>query len=220
MSNTEKSVFWICVILTMAIAIVALVISLSKLPERVAHYNYNDALATIFSTIITVLLGWQIYSVIDISNTVKQVDALKNKLVKQSELLETQDKRNLCLIEAFQHRADVYNVEKSRRLINRYHSALKAIRQFLRAGAPHYYIPFWNLVNDLPVYLNDIRHASPRLRKLFNDRSTELEELYDEIISEIDIRSEEMAEIKKLIKEAHRMRLEIHNAPLPNGTDR
>lgn len=173
--------------------------------------NSAGVVISAFGVLVTTLVGWQVYNAIEMGNAVKQVNKLKEKLSLQSQKLEAQDKRNLCLIEAFQFRSDVYDEVKRKQLVVRYQVALQAIRQFLRAGTPSYYIPLWNLVSDLSTFLDDIRHAHPRMRKLFNDKADEFEKLYDDIISEIDKRLDEMSEIKRKIKKAHQERVKIHN---------
>lgn len=202
--------YWVGV-LTIAVAMLGIAYYNLYCSEMRFDGDSAGVLISALGVIVTALVGWQVYNAIEMGSAVKQVNDLKGKLYIQSQELAAQDKRNLCLIEAFQFRCEVYDIEKRKRLVNRYHVALKAIRQFLRAGTPSYYIPLWGLVSDLPIFLEDIRHARPRLRKIFNDRATDLEELYDDIISEIDKRIDEMGEIKKVIKEAHKTRIKIHS---------
>lgn len=202
--------YWLSA-LTVAVAILGIAYYNLYCSEMKFNGNSAGVLISALGVIVTALIGWQVYNAIEMGSAVKQVNDLKDKLALQSHKLETQDKRNLCLIEAFQFRSEVYDEVKRKKLVNRYQVALQAIRQFLRAGAPSYYIPLWGLVSDLPIFLEDIRHSHPRLRKIFNDRATDLEDLYDDIIYEIDKRIDEMGEIKKKIKQAHKTRLKIHN---------
>lgn len=202
--------FWVSV-LTVAVAFLGIAYYNLYCSEMKFDGDSAGVLISALGVIVTALVGWQVYNAIEMGSAVKQVNDLKEKLSLQSQKLEAQDKRNLCLIEAFQFRSDVYDEVKRKRLAVRYQVALQAIRQFLRAGTPSYYMPLWNLVSDLSTFLDDIHHAHPRMRKLFNDKADELEELYDDIISEIDKRIDEMGEIKKKIKQAHKARLKIHN---------
>lgn len=76
MSYNEKSLFWICIILTMCMAFTALMISLPRTVDTVnpARLDYQGTIVTAFATLVTVLIGWQIYSALGIDRRVYKAE--------------------------------------------------------------------------------------------------------------------------------------------------
>lgn len=72
MSNNEKSLFWICVILTMGMAFTALMISLPRTVDmqNPTRLDYQGTIVAIFALLVTVLIGWQIYSALGVERRV------------------------------------------------------------------------------------------------------------------------------------------------------
>ncbi|MCM1070781.1 MAG: hypothetical protein NC301_09325 [Bacteroides sp.] len=92
MSFNEKTLFWICVILTMAMAMTALMISLPRTIDftNPTRLDYQGTIVTIFAALVTVLVGWQIYSVVGIESRVRKAEKrLSNTMLR---LNEAQDK--------------------------------------------------------------------------------------------------------------------------------
>ncbi len=74
MNHANASLYWICLILTMALAISSFVISLPKTFGNLhASVNYLDAIVAIYSTFVTVLLGWQIWQTINAKGQIEQL---------------------------------------------------------------------------------------------------------------------------------------------------
>ena len=85
MSNNEKSLFWICVILTMAMAFSAMMISLPRNvdTQNPTRLDYQGTIITAFSVIVAVLLGWQIYSAIGIEKRMFKIEKRVERLILQ-----------------------------------------------------------------------------------------------------------------------------------------
>lgn len=83
MSHNEKSLFWICVILTMAMAFTALMISLPRTvdSENPISLDYQGAIVTIFSILVTILVGWQIYNAISMDKRIRRLETRINVTV-------------------------------------------------------------------------------------------------------------------------------------------
>lgn len=80
MSDNERSIFWICVILTMAMAFTALMISLPRTVrvDDSVSLDYQGTIVAIFSLLVTILLGWQIYSALEIAKRVRRNEGRVN----------------------------------------------------------------------------------------------------------------------------------------------
>lgn len=80
MSDNEKSLFWICVILTMGMAFTALMISLPRTVDiaNPTRLDYQGTIVAIFALLVTILLGWQIYSALEIANRVRRNEGRVN----------------------------------------------------------------------------------------------------------------------------------------------
>ncbi|WP_300811559.1 hypothetical protein [uncultured Duncaniella sp.] len=76
MTNNEKSLFWICVILTMSMAFTALMISLPRTADTVnpTRLDYQGTIVAIFALLVTALIGWQIYSALGIDRRVYKAE--------------------------------------------------------------------------------------------------------------------------------------------------
>lgn len=94
MSHNEKSLFWICVILTMAMAFTALMISLPRTVDiaNPTRLDYQGTIVAIFALLVTVLIGWQIYNAIGMEKRVfKAEKRIANLLFQlQNEKKKTQ----------------------------------------------------------------------------------------------------------------------------------
>lgn len=94
MSDNEKSLFWICVILTMAMAFTAIMISLPRTVDvaNPTRLDYQGTIVAIFALLVTVLIGWQIYNAIGMEKRVfKAEKRIANLLFQlQNEKKKTQ----------------------------------------------------------------------------------------------------------------------------------
>lgn len=80
MSDNEKSLFWICVILTMGMAFTALMISLPRTVDiaNPTRLDYQGTIVAIFALLVTILLGWQIYSALEMAKRVRRNESRVN----------------------------------------------------------------------------------------------------------------------------------------------
>ena len=164
--------------------------------------------------LVTALVGWQIYKSIEINSMLKNISKLEKEFIKSNNALAVQDIRNIELIEAFEckHQADKYDVGTSiSHLTIRYYSLLLAVKHFINANMQYDYNPFRDAVNKLSEVLIHIENINPNERSQFNNRMDEYETIYDDIITAIDIRIEELRELKHIIKSNHDRRHRIHN---------
>lgn len=85
MSDNEKSLFWICVILTMGMAFAALMISLPRTVDiaNPTRLDYQGTIVAIFALLVTVLIGWQIYSALDLAKHVRRNDMRVNNALNR-----------------------------------------------------------------------------------------------------------------------------------------
>lgn len=76
MNDTERSVFWICVILTMAMAFTAMMIALPRVFNIHSNINfdYQAMIVTILGIFITALIGWQIWATINVNRVIDRLD--------------------------------------------------------------------------------------------------------------------------------------------------
>lgn len=86
MNNNEKSLFWLCVILTMAMAFTALVISLPRTVDmqNPTRLDYQGTIVAIFALLVTILIGWQIYSALGIERRVFKAEKRIANLLLQT----------------------------------------------------------------------------------------------------------------------------------------
>lgn len=80
MNQTERSIFWLCVILTMAMAFTAMMISLPRTVNTVNPVNldYQGVIVSAFAVLVTILLGWQIFSALELSRAVRRNEGRVN----------------------------------------------------------------------------------------------------------------------------------------------
>lgn len=88
MGNNEKKVFWLCVIIIMALALSSVAMAL---PRTVCSetFDYQGIYVAIFAALVTLLIGWQIYNTIGLN---RQIDEANDKVANAVERLETLDR--------------------------------------------------------------------------------------------------------------------------------
>lgn len=79
MGRNERDVFWICVVMSMALALVAVALALPR-GAGAPEFDYQGVYVAIFAALVTLLIGWQIFSVLGIS---RQMDDAR-KAVRDS----------------------------------------------------------------------------------------------------------------------------------------
>lgn len=124
-SNTERSLFWICIILTMGIAIAALVISLPRTVDsrNPTSLDYQGTIVAIFALLVTALIGWQINATLGIDRRVeryeRQLQQMQNRIERTEKLVS--DKNN----EAVNYCAAMIDLYKANNESNRAEQYLK-----------------------------------------------------------------------------------------------
>lgn len=94
MNNNEKSLFWICVILTMGMALTALMISLPRTVDvqNPTRLDYQGTIVAIFALLVTVLIGWQIYNALDMAKRVRRndmrVNIALNRIIRERQRID------------------------------------------------------------------------------------------------------------------------------------
>lgn len=83
----ERSIFWICVIVCMALSITALAMALPREVDSVnpTRLDYQGVYVAIFALLVTVLIGWQINSTLGIEKKVEANDALLKERIAEIE---------------------------------------------------------------------------------------------------------------------------------------
>ncbi len=92
MSHNERSIFWICVILTMGMAFTALMISLPRTVDiaNPTRLDYQGTIVATFALLVTVLIGWQIYNAIGME---KRVFKAEKRIANMMFQLQNERKR-------------------------------------------------------------------------------------------------------------------------------
>lgn len=152
MSFNEKSLFWICVILTMGMAFTALMISLPRTVDmnNPTRLDYQGTIVAIFALLVTVLIGWQIYSAMNIEKRVSLVERYleraKSELKSEHERIgrigdTTMDysEANHCLImsivqyyEVLNRGSNLSDMEAAKHLCDCYIMSAKAMAMYLK----------------------------------------------------------------------------------------
>ena len=86
MSENERSLFWICVILTMAMAFTAMMISLPRVCDIHSNINfdYQTMIVTVLGIFVTTLIGWQIWQTIISREQIRNIEDAVHKKTKHS----------------------------------------------------------------------------------------------------------------------------------------
>lgn len=199
MSDTERSVFWICVILTMVMAFTAMMIALPRVCDIHSNINfdYQTMIVTILGVFIASLIGWQIWATINANHIIDRFDnrihtteASVERLEQQRQLLETQDQRGRNLIEAF---AEARKGDAESILSAKYMCYLNSICLFISANVPAAYQYLTQVELDLSKTLNLLEHSTDRAsQRMFIDRINDYENIYLRIITLIHQRQEDL----------------------------
>ena len=153
MSNTEKSIFWLCVILTMAMAFAALMISLPRTVDtkNPISLDYQGVIIAVFAVLVTSLIGWQIYNSLGvehkffkaekrISNMLSQLQKAKKAIKDSSQSAEDYSSGINCLsIAMIEYVQTYYNrglslEEQARHFCTSYIVSAKAIIYLIKSN--------------------------------------------------------------------------------------
>lgn len=121
----------------MAVSGLALLIALTALRRwdvplwalKTSDFNVVD----IFSILVTVLIGWQVFNAIENHKTLRRMDRLQSQFERSNRLLELQDQRAMDLLEAF---AQDRMGDNENELSAKYMCYLNAIHLFIKANVP------------------------------------------------------------------------------------
>lgn len=96
-------------IVSCSMSLIALYIAIPQIPKNT--YDYNGALVTILSVLVTVLLGWNIYTIIDIHKIRKEFDDFRNQTIQKIDVInnDLSNKVERSLIESHRSMALMNN---------------------------------------------------------------------------------------------------------------
>lgn len=206
--NWQNSIHKFVVFLWFSVGIAVLILSVFDFANcSISIRDNRGNTESILAILVTFLVGWQIWQTIISRDELKEVNDIKNEYQKQIDILKEQDARNFCLIEAFELRRDAQTAPNN----TKYELTLRSIKQFLKAYTTSNYAYLLVLVNSLDVILSEIAKSPQKALEQFNAKRDELDNLYDEITTELNRRINETKELKERIRIAHRTRHKIHN---------
>ena len=78
-------------LISCSMSLIALYIAIPQIPNNT--YDYNGALVTILSVLVTLLLGWNIYTVVDFN---RKVEKAEEKVGEEIEVMKP-DGENVCV---------------------------------------------------------------------------------------------------------------------------
>lgn len=87
MGRNERDVFWICVVMSMALALVAVALALPR-GAGALEFDYQGVYVAIFAALVTLLIGWQIFTAIDLEKKVEKSSTKVDKTLKEIENLK------------------------------------------------------------------------------------------------------------------------------------
>lgn len=96
-------------IVSCSMSLIALYIAIPQIPDN--KYDYNGALVTILSVLVTLLLGWNIYTIIDIHKIRKEFDDFRNQTIQKIDVInnDLSNKVERSLIESHRSMALMNN---------------------------------------------------------------------------------------------------------------
>ncbi|MCM1216540.1 MAG: hypothetical protein NC209_04015 [Alistipes sp.] len=197
MCRKKRTDFWCCLHFVVSavsiIAAIVILIILCKYTPRTEYedlsFDYQGVIVAIFSLIVTLLVGWQIYNAVENTKMLKRMDKLESDLKIRSNLLLRQNEETLDIIEAFNsiRIADQAKNDSG----TKYLSSAIAIKLFLQGKVSLKYPPLQVRLVVLSNELTKIENANNEDEKiLFARRFNDLDQLYDNIIDLIAMRKD------------------------------
>lgn len=181
-----------CVV--MAIAGVALLVALIALRRwdiplcalKTSDFNIAD----IFSILVTVLIGWQVFNAIENHKTLRRMDRLQSRFERSNRLLELQDQRAMDLLEAFAQDRKGDNEDE---LSAKYMCYLNAIHLFVKANVPGANLNLSDAEYKLEQTLSAIENSKNSFsRRVFISHIPTYEDTFREIMTFIHQRQEDL----------------------------
>lgn len=218
MSDNERSIFWICVILTMAMAFTALMIALPRVCDIHSNINfdYQTMIVTILGIFITVLIGWQIWATIISRDEIRRVQEAADRITRLETELDTQrnifTRRNFELQELVEAHVHMNNAINASFHSESYVHLANAIIHFLNSNVSLQYRPLLQALLGLSdaLVLLESEGDEDDIRSFLEDTS-DYDELYDDIVAAIHRREEDIRDIHREIIGIREDRLELRD---------
>lgn len=153
----------------------------------------------VFTILVTILVGWQLYSVIGMHEAVRKFDSLQKDFDNSNRLLKLQDQRNITLINAF---AKYYVAEKEKvSIATRYRAFVESLLLFIQSNIPigneHVSIARCKIFEALELLEEN---ANTFDKQHLVDINSTMEETYDMLVGAINDRQEELSQFLKEVK--------------------
>lgn len=216
MNKNEKANRYSGTAWAITFALVAIILSViaiaTRYPRADLSIDYMGVIVGILSLLVAALLGWQVFNAIEMRTVIKEHDRLSHQLTLYTNILANQDRRNIELIEAFHcaHVADMYNTDSVSYQTARYIALMRACLHFIRANVPIDYATFVSVRNNLGTILERIEQFDASTRTQFNNFRETYDNIYNEIIIELDRQISELNDLKHFIDEIHERRVLLH----------
>ncbi len=173
-------------------------------------------LVSALGVMVTALVGWQVFNAIENVKTLKRMNCVQSRFEKQSQLLETQDKRLSCLIEAF---AQDRKGDSEDELSSRYLCYLNAIHGLILANIPGANLHLLDTEMKLEKTLSDIENSDNTFsRNLFVSQMQSFEVIFREIITNIHQRQEDLESLHTRIIRLRDERKRVCESILQHGS--
>jgi hypothetical protein len=153
---------------------------------KTSDFNVAD----IFSILVTVLIGWQVFNAIENHKTLRRMDRLQSQFERSNRLLELQDRRAMDLLEAF---AQDRKGDNENELSAKYMCYLNAIHRFVKANVPGANLNLIDTEHKLEQTLSAIENSQNNFsRGVFISHIPTYEDTFREIMTFIHQRQEDL----------------------------
>lgn len=181
-----------CVVMAIAgVALLVALIALRRWDIPLCALNTSDFnVADIFSILVTVLIGWQVFNAIENHKTLRRMDRLQSQFERSNRLLEIQDQRAMDLLEAF---AQDRKGDNENELSAKYMCYLNAIHRFVKANVPGANLNLIDTEHKLEQTLSAIENSKNNFsRGVFISHIPTYEDTFREIMTFIHQRQEDL----------------------------
>lgn len=195
------------------VALLVALIALLKWDNPLGGFSGDSYVITALSTLITFVVAWQIWTTIatkeEIKKATEAADKLKEvekKLQKQHDFFETRNLEVRYLIDAH---AKLLEAEKTNNLSNKYEAYAEAINLLLKSNVDLSYEQFDKAQFGLMSVLNQFSVITdPIDADYFMSRDKEYEWHYQQIMSQLKKRSDNIEEFVRVLTLIHDNRKE------------
>lgn len=218
MSDNERNIFWICVILTMAMAFTAMMIALPRVCDvhSSINFDYQTMIVTISGIFITVLIGWQIWATIISRDEIRRVQEAADRITRLETELDTQrnifTRRNFELQELVEAHVRMNNAQNASLYSESYEHFANAVIHFLNSNVSLQYRPFQQTLIGLSDSLIDLegKGSEDDINAFLGDMSL-YDNLYDAVIAAIHRREEDIRNLHRDVIGLRENRLELRD---------